>query len=168
MTTALIFYPTALIIIIFSVLTIFSKKIVYSLISAIVVFMAAGLIFYLLGAEYNAVIQLTIYGLAVPILLAMAIMFTDVRNEKNTIVTGARKFVIITAVLLIAMSVVYLTAIAINLTAIPIFSDANTNLNSFRIFDAITDGFFTSYLIAFELFSILLLAVVAGVSDNAK
>ena len=168
MTTALIFYPTALIIIIFSVLTIFSKKIVYSLISAIVVFMAAGLIFYLLGAEYNAVIQLTIYGLAVPILLAMAIMFTDVRNEKNTILTGARKFVIITAVLLIAMSVVYLTAIAINLTAIPIFSDANTNLNSFRIFDAITDGFFTSYLIAFELFSILLLAVVAGVSDNAK
>lgn len=168
MTTALIFYPTALIIIIFSVLTIFSKKIVYSLISAIVVFMAAGLIFYLLGAEYNAVIQLTIYGLAVPILLAMAIMFTDIRNEKNTIVTGARKFVIITAVLLIAMSVVYLTAIAINLTAIPIFSDANTNLNSFRIFDAITDGFFTSYLIAFELFSILLLAVVAGVSDNAK
>ena len=168
MTTALIFYPAALIIIIFSILSIFSKKIVYSLISAIVVFMAAGLIFYLLGAEYNAVIQLTIYGLAVPILLAMAIMFTDVRNEKNTIVTGARKFVIITAVLLIAMSVVYLTAIAINLTAIPIFSDANTNLNSFRIFDAITDGFFTSYLIAFELFSILLLAVVAGVSDNAK
>ncbi len=168
MTTALIFYPAALIIIIFSILSIFSKKIVYSLISAIVVFMAAGLIFYLLGAEYNAVIQLTIYGLAVPILLAMAIMFTDIRNEKNTIVTGARKFVIITAVLLIAMSVVYLTAIAINLTAIPIFSDANTNLNSFRIFDAITDGFFTSYLIAFELFSILLLAVVAGVSDNAK
>ena len=168
MTTALIFYPTALIIIIFSIFSILSKKIVYSLISAIVVFMAAGLIFYLLGAEYNAVIQLAIYGLAVPVLLAMAIMFTDIRNEKNTIVTGARKFVIITAVLLIAMSVVYLTAIAINLTAIPIFSDANTNLNSFRIFDAITDGFFTSYLIAFELFSILLLAVVAGVSDNAK
>ncbi len=168
MTTALIFYPTALIIIIFSIFSILSKKIVYSLISAIVVFMAAGLIFYLLGAEYNAVIQLAIYGLAVPVLLAMAIMFTDVKNEKHAIVTGARKFVIITAVLLIAMSVVYLTAIAVNLTIGPIFSTISTNLNSFRIFDAITDGFFTSYIIAFELFSILLLAVVAGVSDNAK
>lgn len=168
MTTALIFYPTALIIIVFSILSILSKKIVYALISAIVVFMTAGLIFYLLGAEYNAVIQLAIYGLAVPVLLAMAIMFTDVKNEKHAMVTGARKFVIITAVLLIAMSVVYLTAIAVNLTISPIFSTSNTNLNSFRIFDAITDGFFTSYIIAFELFSILLLAVVAGVSDNAK
>lgn len=168
MTTALIFYPTALIIIIFSILTILAKKIVYSLISAIVVFMAAGLIFYLLGAEYNAVIQLTIYGIAVPVLLAMAIMFTDVKHEKHAIITGARKYVIITAAILVIMSLVYLAAIAVNITPNPPFSDANTNLNSFRIFDAITDGFFTSYLAAFELFSLLLLAVVAGVSDNAK
>ncbi len=168
MTQALIFYPTALIILIFSIFTVFSKKIVYSLISAIIVFMASGLIFYLLGAEYNAVIQLTIYGIAVPILLAMAVMFTDIKNEKYAIITGARKYVIITAAVLIVMSVGYLVAIAVNISPYQIFSNPNMHLNSFRIFDAITDGFFTSYIIAFELFSILLLAVVAGVSDNAK
>ena len=166
MTTALIFYPAALVIVIFSIISILSSRVVYSLLSAILVFMAGGLVFYLLGAEYNAVIQLTIYGIAVPVLLAMAIMFTDVKKEKYAVIKGARKYVVVTAAVLITMSLFYLTAIAINIH-LP-FSEPNTNLNSFRIFDAITDGFFTSYLAAFELFSVLLLAVVAGVSDNAK
>ncbi len=168
MTQALVFYPTALIIMVFSIIAILSKKIVYSLICAILVFMASGVIFYVLGAEYNAVIQLTIYGLAVPVLLAMAIMFTDVKNEKRAIITGARRYIILTSVVLIIMALVYLVAIGVNITPEHTFSPANTNLNHFRIFDAITDGFFSTYLAAFELFSLLLLAVVAGVSDNAK
>ncbi len=166
--SALIFYPTALIILVFALITIFSKKIVYALLASVMVFMGAGLIFYILGAEYNAVIQLTIYVVAVPILLAMAIMFTNVRNEKNQIVTGARKYAIYIAAGLILMSFVYLVAIAINVTPTAIFPNQIADVNSFRMFDAITDGFFTSYIVAFELFSVLLLTVVAGVSDNAK
>lgn len=166
--STLVFYPTALIILTFALMTIFSKKVVYALLSSVLVFMGSGLIFYILGAEYNAVIQLTIYVVAVPILLSMAIMFTNVRNEKNQIVTGARKYAMYIAAGLILMSFIYLVAIAVNVTPTAIFSDRISGVNSFRMFDAITDGFFTSYIVAFELFSVLLLAVVAGVSDNAK
>ncbi len=166
--SALIFYPTALTILIFAIITIFSKKVVYALLASVLVFMGAGLIFYLLGAEYNAVMQLTIYVVAVPILLALAIMFTNVRNEKNEIVSGVRKYAIYISSGLILMAFVYLVAIAINVSPSSIFPNAISNINSFRMFDAITDGFFTSYIVAFELFSVLLLAVIAGVSDNAK
>ena len=77
----LIFYPTAILMIIFAILSLKLRNIFYSLLSAIMLFFIVGLIFYLLGSEYNAVIQLAIYGVAVPIVLGLAIMFTDLKQN---------------------------------------------------------------------------------------
>ena len=67
MLESFIFYPASILLIIFAMMAVYTEKVVYSLLCAIVVFFITGIIFFIAGAEYNAVIQLAIYGLAVPI-----------------------------------------------------------------------------------------------------
>ena len=55
--------------------SIVSKNMIYTLLSAIIVFLGVGGIFALLGAIYNAVVQLLVYVLVIPILIAVSIMF---------------------------------------------------------------------------------------------
>ena len=80
----IVFYPAAVLIILFAIMAIKFKNIFYSLLSAIAVFFFAGYFFYILGSEYNAVIQIAIYGVAVPVVLGLAVMFTNLKNEKKS------------------------------------------------------------------------------------
>ena len=61
------------------------KKIFYSLLCAITVFFLAGFFFYVLGSEYNAVIQIAIYGIAIPVILGLAVMFTNLKKDESVI-----------------------------------------------------------------------------------
>ena len=79
----LVFYSIATILMVFAILTITFKNIFYSLLSAIIVFFATGIIFYILGSEYNAIIQIAIYGVAIPVLFLFAIMFTSHKENKS-------------------------------------------------------------------------------------
>lgn len=168
MLESVVFYPTAVIIVLFALFAVFARKVIYSLLSAICVFFLVGLIFYLLKAEYNAVIQLAIYGLAVPILLAFALMVTNTRVEVSAVTANLRRYLSYCAIGLITLSLVYLILISFNVFGTDIFSLAQSSVNSIRVFDAITTGFLDSYVVAFELMSLLILAVVVGVVDNAK
>ena len=168
MHTALIFYPAAISLIVLALMSIFSNKVVYSLVAAICVFFLSGLIFYLLGAEYVAVVQLAIYGLAVPIILAFALMFTNTRRENESVNLAPRRYVIYFAIGLLVLSLVYLVLISFNVFQTPVFAPMQESVNSIRVFDALSNGFLKSYIIAFELVSVLIFAVVVGVSDNAK
>ena len=168
MLEAVVFYPTAFVLLILALVSVFTERIVNSLVAAIAVFFLVALVFYLLGAEYKAVMQLSIYGLAVPILLAIALMFTNTRNEKGSSTLGIRRYLVYCAISLIVLGLVYLIAVSLNITQGETFALRLTEINSYRVFDAIVEGFFGPYLVAFELVSVLLFAVVVGVSDNAK
>ena len=147
MLSTLIFYPTAIILLIFAILAIFAEKIVKSLVIAIGVFFLCAVLFYLLQAEYLAIMQLSIYGLAIPILLAIALMFTNTRAEKNTITSGARKYLILLALSMFAIGVIYLVCISLNITESQTFADITQAENYIRIFDAITEGFLKRFII---------------------
>ena len=82
-TNPIVFYPAAVVMILFALLSIKFNNIFYSLLSAIIVFFIAGMFFYILGSEYNAVIQIAIYGVAGPVILGLAIMFTEKENRKK-------------------------------------------------------------------------------------
>lgn len=168
MLTTVVFYSASIALIIFAIMAVFFSRIVNSLLAAIGVFFLTALIFYIQGAEYNAVIQLSIYGLAVPVLLALALMFTNTRNEKESSTMGARRYLIYCAIALLVLGIIYLIAVSLNIFPAYMFPEKLGELNSYRVFDAISEGFFSTYLIAFELVSILLFAVVVGVSDGAK
>ncbi len=164
---SLIFYGFAGVILLFAFLSIFSFRILYSLICAVCVFFATAGLFFLLGADYNAVIQIAIYGIAIPILFIFAIMFTSDKLDKSTYLTFKPRFYFTfmsAGVLFLALIYLLATSLSLSSNSNWILQKQTMFINKFQMFKAISDGFFTNYVIAFELFSVLLLILVVGFS----
>ena len=163
----LIFYGFAGCIILFSVLSIFANRILYSLISAVIVFFTSAGIYFLLGADYNAVIQIAIYGVAIPILFVLAIMFTaDKQDKKVYLAFGPRFYLTFLSLGVLFLSIIYLFATVFSLSSGVnwLVQKQTLVVNKYQMFNALSDGFFVNYVFAFELFSLLLLIVVVGLS----
>lgn len=163
----LIFYGFAGTTILCALFSIFSMRILYSLLFAVCVFFLTAGIYFILGADYNAVIQIAIYGIAIPILFVFAIMFTAEKLDKQTYLTvKPRAFFAFFALGLLFLSLIYLLATSLSLSSNShwILQKETMFINKYQMFRAISDGLFTNYALAFELFSVLLLMVVVGVS----
>jgi NADH:ubiquinone oxidoreductase subunit 6 (subunit J) len=159
----IVFYPATVIMILFAVLTISFKNIFYSLLSAIIVFFIAGMFFYVLGSEYNAVIQIAIYGIAIPIILALAIMFTDLKKENKTEKKDSNlKYIILLSGGIFVLALIYLvlTSLVINPTGFNIAEINNTT--QVQVMNAFSRGIFVNYVLAFELISLILTITIAG------
>lgn len=164
---SLIFYGFAGVTILFALLSVFAFRILYSLLAAVCVFFAVAGVYFLLGAEYNAVVQIAIYGLAIPILLAFAIMFTADKSDKiNAISFKPRFFLGFLAIGVLFLSLVYLiaTSLSLNSNVAWVLARQTMFINKYQMFSAISQGFFVNYAYAFELFSVLLLVVIVGLS----
>lgn len=164
---SLIFYGFAGAIIFSALFSIFSLRILYSLIAAVCVFFLTAGIYFLLGADYNAVVQIAVYGIAIPILFVLAIMFTSDNVDKKTYITGKpRLYLAFMGIGVLFLSLVYLiaTSLSLNSNSAWILQKQTIFINKYQMFKAISDGFFVNYAFAFELFSILLLIVVVGIS----
>lgn len=164
---SLIFYGFAGAIILFALLSIFSFRILYALLSAVCVFFATAGIYFILGADYNAVIQIAVYGIAIPILFVLAIMFTAEKLDKNIYLTlKPRFFFSFLGLGILFLSLIYLIVISLSLNSNSawIMLKQTMFINKYQMFIALSEGFFVNYVFAFELFSILLLMVVVGIS----
>lgn len=164
---SLIFYGFAGIIILCALLSVFSLRILYSLLAAICVFFTTAGIYFILGADYNAVIQIAIYGIAIPILFVLAIMFTSDKLDKKTYITmKPRFFFAFLGMGALFLSLIYLiaTSLSLNSNSAWIMQKQTIFINKYQMFSAISEGFFVNYVLAFELFSVLLLIVVVGIS----
>lgn len=161
----IIFYSIAILMILTAILTINLKNIFHSLLSAICVFFLAGIIFYILGSEYNAIIQIAIYGVAIPIILGMAVMFTDFRNSKKNLseLTNLKYLVLlISGIFILVFSYLILTSNALN--PMDISFDINTKNTSIQVINTFSRKIFIDYVWAFELVSIILTIIVAGLT----
>ena len=146
----------------FALLTLFAKNVIYSLLSAVMVFFFGALFFYMLGSEYNAIIQAAIYGLAVPIIIGVSIMFapTSGKVKDKSFVTP---YVTFMSAALFVLAFVYLV-----LMSLAMMPDTFRVMDVFQVnaFDAIKSfakGIFINYVWAFELLSLLLTVVIAGI-----
>ena len=160
-----VFYPAAFLMILSALLAIKIKNIFYSLLCAIVVFFIAGMFFYVLGSEYNAVIQIAIYGLAVPVVLGLAVMFTNLKKEdKQLEKTSYFKYLIYLVCGIFILALVYLTmtSLVINPTGFDICE--NIDKTSIQVMNAFGQGIFVKYVWAFELISLILTMVVVGLT----
>ena len=161
----IIFYSITFLTVIFSVLAIKFRNIFYSLLSAIIVFFLAGLIFYILGSEYNAIIQIAIYGIAVPIILGIAIMFTNLKdNKKNEEKKTKLQYFMFLFIGIFILAIIYL--IMTSLIVIPqgfnIVEQSQINtMNSISVFGK---RIFSDYVFAFEVISIILTIIVVGLT----
>lgn len=162
----IVFYTAFALILLFIFLTMWCKNIFRSLISAICVFFLTAVFFFLLGSEYNAVIQLAVYGFAVPIILGIGIMFTNMKDNKTlnpkvskstyiTLLTGG---LFILAIVYIVMTSNLVIPDEFNIWALenPITSNSFNNLYVF------SQGIFVRYVWAFELMALILTIITAG------
>lgn len=164
---SLIFYGFAGALLLFAFLSIAAFRILYSLLAAVCVFFLTAGIYFLLNADYNAVIQIAIYGIAIPILFILAIMFTAEKVDIKTYITlKPRFFFSFMSLGILFLSLVYLIATSLTLSSNSAWVKQKQILfvNKYQMFHAISNGFFINYVFAFELFSILLLIVVIGIS----
>lgn len=161
-----IFYIASSIILLFALISMFAKNIIYSLLAAIMVFLAASIFFFMLGSEYNAIIQAAIYGLAVPVIIGISIMFISKGNDSSKSFT--LPYLAILASIIFALGIVY--TIMISLSMLPeSFLLSNTERTSyFEVLSAFAKGIFINYIWAFELISLLLTIIIAGVSIFRK
>lgn len=161
----IVFYPASIVMIFFALASIWFKNIFYSLLSAIMVFFLAAVFFYVLGSEYNAVIQIAIYGLAVPVILGLAIMFTNLKDkaEKSNL-SSKLKFTMFLTCGIFLLSVIYLFLTSYALSPIGFNISETTGVNPINSIAAFGEGLFIRYVWAFELVSIILTIIIVGLS----
>ena len=161
----IIFYPAAFTMILLAILTIKFKNIFYSLLSAIGVFFITGLFFYILGSEYNAVIQIAIYGIAIPVILGLAVMFTNFKKEEisQSNLSNLKYIMFLTGgIFIISLLYLIMTSLIINPTGFNI--SENISNTSVQAMSAISHGIFVNYVWAFELVALILTIIVVGLT----
>ena len=160
----IIFYPLAILLVLFAILTISARNIFSSLLSAIAVFFLVGLLFYILGSEYNAVIQIAIYGVAVPVVLGLAIMFTNLKKaEKEEKTSGIKYLLILTAGLFI-LTLVYLIMTSLVIIPVGFNTLEEVGVSVVQSISAFGSGIFVRYVWAFEIVSLILTIIVVGLT----
>lgn len=156
----IIFYIAAFILVIFTMVSMFAKNIVYSLLASIMVFFSASLFFYILGSEYNAIIQAAIYGFAVPIIIGLSIMFTS--GDKFSKGKFSLKYITILSSAIFVLGFVYVIMISLSIVE-DTFNNVNVAaLNSYDVISSFAKEIFINYVWAFELVSLLLTIIIAG------
>lgn len=155
-----IFYIASILIIAFALMSMFLKNIIYSLIAAVMVFFLASVLFYILGSEYNAIIQAAIYGFAVPVIIGLSIMFTTGKN-KNSGESNLSLIMVIAAALFI-MAAVYVIMISLVMVPAPFHMTELVQFNSYDVISEFARGLFIDYVWSFELLSLILTIIIAG------
>ena len=164
----IVFYPMAILLVIFALASVFIKNIFYSLLCAIAVFFVTGLVFYILGSEYNAIIQVAIYGIAVPIILGLAVMFTasDKENQKKS-KKNFNYLVCLTAGIFI-LALVYLLMTSLVIIPVGFNVGEKFDFNSLQVISVIASSIFVKYVWAFELVSVILTIIIVGITLSRK
>ena len=115
--------------------------------------------FYILGSEYNAVIQIAIYGVAVPVVLGLAVMFTNLKkDEKLETANPILKFTMFLFGGIFSLIILHLLLVSnINISE-------NIGNTSVQVLSAFSHGIFVDYIWAFELLALILTIIVVGIT----
>lgn len=159
----IIFYTASVIIVLFALISVCFKDVIKSLLAAIIVFFAGALFFYVLGSEYNAIIQAAVYGLAVPVIIGVSIMFICRDRGKEDKKKQTIPYLTLLCACIFVLAFVYLMLISLAISPDTFNIMDNSQINSFETIKAFATGIFVNYVWAFELVSLLLTIVVAGI-----
>jgi len=164
---SLIFYGFAGLTLAFFLLSVLSKNILYSLLFAVIAFFNIGGLFFSLNADYNAVVQISVYGVAIPVIFLFAIMLTDKNeNKKINLSFSPRFFISLIATVFLFMILWYSIEFARNFNNnISIFFNPDKPaIGNYESIIAIANSLYVNYSVPFILFSIIVLTVIVGIS----
>jgi NADH-quinone oxidoreductase subunit J len=81
---AVIFYVLAIVILTSTLLAIIQRQVVHAVVYLIISFFATGLLFYLLGAPFLAILEVIIYAGAIMVLFLFIVMTVRVESDEDT------------------------------------------------------------------------------------
>lgn len=159
-----IFYLLASTIIVFSVLTVTTRRILRASVYLLFVLLATAAIYLMLNYSFLAVVQLTVYAGGIIVLIVFSILLTSHLNDRLEIGSLGRR---------IAAGIISLIGFAVTFWVV---STANLVPNGRpeseydikAIGNALMNYGDNGYVLAFELISILLLSAMIGAIVIAK
>lgn len=154
------YFIIAIAIIVFSVLTVTSRKILRSATYLLFVLFATAGIYFQLGYEFLGAVQIAVYAGGIMVLFVFSILLTHRPGEKTETLTTHKKWLGLSAAIL-----------GVLLCGYSLFSygaflsrtmTVNLNMSIERIGQALLSTDKWGYLLPFEAISILLLACIIG------
>jgi len=152
---AVIFYVLALIILVSTVLAIIQRFLINAVVYLILSFLATGLLFYLLGAPFLAVLEVIIYAGAIMVLFLFIVMTLRIEQPERRIMETISQW----------LPVVILSVISFFVAGILIFETPGSKigLNTGMAIPAAFGQFiFKTYWFPVEIASFLLLIGLVG------
>jgi NADH-quinone oxidoreductase subunit J len=137
----------------------------YSAISLIGVFISLASLYVMLAAPFIAAVQIIVYAGAIMVLVVFVIMLLNVEEEERR--NLRLRFLIPTAILLAAILVAEAAFVIFYVQAdTSMLSDPSTS--EIGLTAEIGQGLFTTYLLPFEITSVLLLMAIVGAMTLAR
>ena len=162
---AIIFYIISVIIIFSSIAVIFTKKIMKSVFFALVTFICFGLLFFFLNALFNGVIQISIYGIALCILFAIAVMLTNNNEEETHRIkfSPAIIFAFLGVIMILSSILIFLKETIMYDSVFKTYINSSHILTSLDNTKQLSSELLTHNLYSFELLGLYLLIVLIGI-----
>ncbi len=161
----IIFYIISAIIIFSSIAVIFTKKIMKSVFFALVTFICFGLLFFFLNALFNGVIQISIYGIALCILFAIAVMLTNNNEEETHKIkfSPAIIFAFLGVIMILSSILIFLKETMLYDSVFKTYINSSHILTSLDNTKQLSSELLTHNLYSFELLGLYLLIVLIGI-----
>lgn len=164
MTEQILFYIFAGMILVFSVLTVTSRRILRAAVYLLFVLIAAAGLFFIMQFQFLAAVQLTLYAGGIIVLIIFSVMLTSHVSEKLEPVRFSKS----AFSLLAGLGGAAITIAALLAYPFPEASNAGIDTDMKRIGTDLLGYGEGGYALPFEVISILLLAGMLGVIIIAK
>jgi NADH-quinone oxidoreductase subunit J len=136
----------------------------YSAISLIGVFISLACLYVTLAAPFIAAVQVIVYAGAIMVLVVFVIMLLNVAEEEHR--RQRLKFLVPTAVALAAVLIAEVAFILVSVQESRVLP--NSAASDVGVTHSIGTALFTTYLLPFEITSILLLMAIVGAMTLAR
>ena len=160
-----VFYLSAFVALVCTVLVISSSHAVHALLYLIVSLLAVALIFFVLGAPFAAALEVIVYAGAIMVLIIFVIMLLNIKTE-----TGRRGHHAIAGAGVLGIFLLFLTCwFLIKGSSAGVVGPMNqAMIEQVGHIELIGKALYTDFLLPFEVTSLLLLAAIIGAVILAK
>jgi NADH-quinone oxidoreductase subunit J len=140
-----------------------TKNVVHAALYLVVVLGSVGALYVLLAAEFVAAVQLLVYIGAIVVLFLFGVMLTRAKlGHEGELDNDQRGVALVTALFLLGV-ISYVLVDAFEDEKLPELQDASKEaITRARGTGAVGDAIFSTYLVPFEVVSVLLLAALVG------
>lgn len=142
---------------------IYHRNPLYSAISLIGVFLSLACLYVTLAAPFIAAVQVIVYAGAIMVLVVFVIMLLNVEEEEHRI--SKIRYLIPTA---IGLGILLLAQVVFVISTVKADKSIKLSESTVGVTESIGTGLFTTYLLPFEITSLLLLMAIVGAMSLAR